>query len=392
VVLKVLNRRDFLKTGGTLALAGMASQPVMAQAEKSSGSLIDSLAEIGSVFFTGDGLSLTPEEYCRCLAQLTETEDFERDYYATGGIIRELEQKFAQLLDKETAVFLPTGTMANHLALRRLTGTRKRVIVQADGHLYNDSGDCAQELSGLNLVPVEGEFSVKTITQELNRAASGPVKTEVGCILLESPLRRGFNTTHSQAEVTKISGLAREKGISLHLDGARMFMAAAHHGYSPAALAAPFDTVYVSLSKNFNAAGGAVLAGPKDTLADLLHDRRMVGGSPYNVWPLAAVAMLFVDDFLGEYRKAKAVTDQLINHLVSDRRFNFEKIPSGSNSFWLHLEGIDPGVFVRNLAKRNIHLIEPRPQWDGLLLMINPTISRLSADKLAEAFQAAGKS
>jgi threonine aldolase len=144
--------------------------------------------------------------------------------------------------------------------------------------------------------------------------------------------------------------------------------------------------------KNFNAAGGAVLAGPRDTLADLLHDRRMFGGSPCFAWPLAAVASLFVDDFIEKYGKAKAVAEGLEDRLKTDTRFHFENIPAGSNSFWLHLKGIDPEIFVRNLGERNIHLIEPRPQWDGLLLMINPTIGRMSAEKLAEEFQAAAKS
>jgi threonine aldolase len=392
VVLGELNRRNFLKTGGALALAGMVSAPVVARAEKSPGSLVDSLYENGPVRFSGDGLSLSSAEFSDCLGQLTGSVDFVRDRYATGGIIEEMENKFARLLDKETAVFLPTGTMSNHLALRRLTGTRKRVVVQADSHIYNDSGDCAQELSGLNLVPVAGEFSAQTIGQALDQASSGRVKTEVGCISLESPLRRGFNSTHSLAEVADIAGLAKEKGIGLHLDGARLFMQAAHQGCSPADFAAPFDTVYVSLYKNFNAAGGAVLAGPQDTLADLLHDRRMFGGSPYNVWPMAAVALLFMDEFIEKYRKAKVVTEGLVERLKDDSRFRFEKIPAGSNSFWLRLEGIDPGKYVQNMGKRNIILVEPRPGWDGLLLMINPTIARMSAEKLAEEFQAAAKS
>jgi len=373
-------------------LTGMVGKPLMARAERLSEPLVDTPSEGGPVRFTGDGLSLTPAEYSGCLTQLASSEEFERDKYATGGIIGDLEQKFARLLGKETAVFLPTGTMANHLALRRLTGTRKRVIIQADSHIYNDSGDCAQKLSGLNRVPVAGVFSAETISTALDQAAAGRVKTDVGCISLESPLRRGFNTTHSLAEIADIAGLAKEKGIGLHLDGARLFMQAAHHGFSPVAFAAPFDTVYVSLYKNFNASGGAVLAGDEATLTDLLHDRRMFGGSPCFAWPLAAVAMLFVDDFIKQYQLGKARTDQLINHLSSDPRFNFKKIPAGSNSLWLGLDGIDPGDFIRKLMDRDIHLMAPRPEWEDLLLMVNPTVSRMSAEELTEAFQAAGKS
>jgi len=378
-----LERRSFLKIGGALALTGLLGRPALASTPDRRG-ITDP-----SIRFSGDGLSLTPSDYTRLLAQLAEGDSFERDGYGNGGIIGELEQKFAQLLGKETAVFLPTGTMSNHLAVRRLTGGRERVIVQADSHLYNDSGDCAQELSGLNLVPIAGEFGPAAIESVLDQTASGRVKTEVGAIVLESPLRRGFNTTHSLEQAAAIADLARDAGVGLHLDGARMFMQAAHQGHSPAQYAASFDTVYVSLYKNFNAAGGAVLAGPQKTLDGLLHERRMFGGSPYNVWPMAAVAMLFADGFTEEYRGAKAVVDQLMDNLEDDKRFLFEKIPDGSNSLWLKLDGVDPTAFIDRLATKDIHLRAPRPEWDGLLIMINPTISRGTAADLARAFRAA---
>jgi threonine aldolase len=386
-----LNRRAFLKTGGAIALTGIVGRSDVVLASAKSGLADDPDSPKNAVRFFGDGVSLTPTEYTRLLAELTESESFEPDVYATGGIIEELEQKFAQLLGKETAVFLPTGTMANHIALRRLAGSRKRVIVQADSHIYNDSGDCAQKLSGLNLIPIEGAFSSESIGKALQRTATGRVKTEVGAISLESPLRRGFNTTHSRAQVAKIAELAHNEGVGLHLDGARLFMQSAHYDFSPAEFAAFFDTVYVSLYKNFNAAGGAVLAGSKETLADLLHERRMFGGSPGHVWPMAAVTRFFVDDFIEKYRAAKAVADQLMDYLKVDSRLHFELIPGGSNGLWLRLNGVDPATLVQYLAGRNIYLMEPRPQWDGLLLMINPTIGRVTAEELAEVFRAAAE-
>jgi len=389
--LREFNRRDFLKTGGALALSGIVSRSGVASAATSNGPSGSSNPDEKMVRFMGDGLSLTPLEYTTLLTQLAESGGFESDVYASGGIIEKIEKEFARLLDKETAVFLPTGTLANHIALRRLTGSSKRVIVQSESHIYNDSGDCAQKLSGLNLLPLEGDFSPETISRTLEHSASGRVKTEVGAILLESPLRRGFNTTHSLAEVSGIAALAREHGIGLHLDGARLFMQAAHQGFDPAEFAASFDTVYVSLYKNFNAAGGAVLAGSKEKLADLLHERRMFGGSPSHVWPMAAVALLFVEHFAEEYLKGKATAYQMMDHLKNDSRFRFELIPGGSNSLWLRLSGIDPKKFVQNLAGRGIQLIEPRPQWDGLLMMINPTISRVSAEELAHAFKVAAE-
>ena len=71
-----------------------------------------------------------------------------------GGVVEELEQRFAKLLGKETAIFMPTGTLANHIALRTLAGNRRRVLVQSESHIYNDTGDCVETLSGLNMMPL----------------------------------------------------------------------------------------------------------------------------------------------------------------------------------------------------------------------------------------------
>src|SRR5262245_19769315 len=113
------------------------------------------------IYAYGDGIPHTPEEYSRLLAGLK----IEPDDYSRGGVVETLETRMAALLGKETAVFLPTGTLANHLAVRLLAGSRPRVLVQAESHLYNDCGDCAQILSGLNLVPLAPGHATFTLEQ-----------------------------------------------------------------------------------------------------------------------------------------------------------------------------------------------------------------------------------
>jgi len=115
----------------------------------------------------------------------------------------------------------------------------------------------------------------------------------------------------------------------------------------------------------------------------------MFGGSPARTWPLAAVALNFADEFVTQYRAAKPVMDELIVLLSGDGRFDFEPIPDGTNGLWLHLADVDSAAFVSALADRNIRLIPPRPQWDGLLLFINPTLARTTATSLAAAFRSA---
>src|SRR6266481_9903477 len=100
------------------------------------------------VQFRADGLGLTPTAYARLLAEIAETRGIAPDDYSRDGVVAELEARMAALLGKEAAVFLPTGTLANHLALRLLARNGRRILVQHESHLYNDEGDCAQHLSG----------------------------------------------------------------------------------------------------------------------------------------------------------------------------------------------------------------------------------------------------
>ena len=113
----------------------------------------------------------------------------------------------------------------------------------------------------------------------LARTASGRVATDVGAILIESPIRRLSGQMFDWEEAKRITAFARERGIGTHLDGARLFIASAYTGISPAEYAAPFDTVYVSLWKYFNSGIGAILAGPKRVLDGMFHVRRMFGGN-----------------------------------------------------------------------------------------------------------------
>src|SRR4029453_11267137 len=105
-----------------------------------------------------------------------------------GGEVERFEQHWAQLLGKETAVFMPSGTLANHLALRALAGTKRRGIVPEMSHVYNDTGDACQTLSGLTLMPLAvgtATFTRADIEAVLARTAGGRVATDVGGILIE---------------------------------------------------------------------------------------------------------------------------------------------------------------------------------------------------------------
>ena len=190
----------------------------------------------------------------------------EPDEYSRGGVVEKLEARVASVLGKESAVWLPTGTLANHLAVRMLAGEKRRVLVQAESHLQNDCGDCAETLSGLHLIglaPGKATFTLDEAERAANDAMLGRVATPVGALQIESPVRRQHGECFDFQEMTKISAWARKRGVGLHLDGARLFLESAYTKKPVKEYAALFDTVYISMYKYFNAASGAVLAGPK---------------------------------------------------------------------------------------------------------------------------------
>ena len=221
-----LTRRNF---AGACVAAG-AFGPLEALARTVSSPAADAPdARPPVVDLVGDGIPLSPAEDATLLARLAQG-GLLGDEYSRGGAVEALEAQFAKLLGTEAAVSMPTGTLANHLAVRALAGPRRRVAVRETSHLYNGSGDCAQTLSALNLVPLspgEATFRWEDVDRLLARTASGRVATAVGAISIESPVRRLRNQAFDFAEMERISKEAHSRGIGLHLDGARLFAAAA---------------------------------------------------------------------------------------------------------------------------------------------------------------------
>jgi threonine aldolase len=382
-----LPRRAVLQAGGlggALAGAGLPSV-VWAAGQSAARDAAD-----GVVRLTGDGLGLTAAQYARVLAGLAERGIAEDDYIL-GGVVEELEARMAKLLGKERAVFMPTGTLANNLAIRTLAGRSRKAVVQADSHIYLDSGDCVQTLSQITLMPLgEGRatFAADELTRLIERNNSGRVSTPIGVLSIESPVRRMRGQVFDPAELARVVAVARSAGIALHLDGARLFLEAAYARKDVAEYCKPFDTVYVSLYKYFNASFGAILAGPRRLLDDIYHARRMFGGGLSHAWTSAAVALHYLDGFDERYRRAVGVSDSLARRLDADQRFTVTREPNGTNLMRLAVRTPDPQAYRQRLASRGIQL--GTPGGNGVfLLATNETMNRKSAEELADSFVSA---
>jgi len=383
---KVNQRRNFLKQSGLIGAASLVGLPAMAFSGNAN------RKSLPYVNFTRDGLDFSTEDYAKRLVEITKAKWIAIDSYSNGGVVAELEMKMANALGKEAAVYMPTGTMANHVAIRKLAGDKPRVLVQAESHIYNDSGDTAQVLSNLNLVPINPgntQFTLEDVKEQANRVDNGRVKTGIGVISIESPVRRKNNEVFDYAEMKNISAYAKENGIGMHLDGARLFNVPAHTGKTVKEYAELFDTVYISIYKDFNAASGAILAGSTEFCKDLYHTRRMFGGSQPNAWPFAAVANEYIDSFPADYQKSLEKAEELFNSLNAG--YKLKKIDNGSNVMKLHVLNADPRETQLALLEKNIKLNNPTKDFKGFYFKINPSILRVELKQLVKYFTEATK-
>jgi threonine aldolase len=378
-----MNRRHFLASG-TLA----AATPLLASAATPADAAAGLAPVTRRVDLMSDGLALSPAEYAAQLQQIASAPDFVPDYYSNGGAIAALEQAFAQRLGKPAAVFLPTGTLANHVAVRTLARGGGRVLVQAESHLYNDSGDGAAALSGLNLVPLaagRATLDVEDLAPWVERAIGGRVPNPVRVLSIETPVRRLDHAYADWDALQRVSAFARERGLRLHLDGARLFTLPHHTGRGVADYAALFDTVYVSLWKHFNAASGAILAGDADVIEGLFHVRRMFGGSLPFAWPQAALAARYLDGFERDYAAAWAAMEAIASRLRADGRLDLRRLEHGTSRAFLVAREAFPAGFAARLRADDIHIAKPANDTREIPLQVNASLLRRPADALVAA-------
>jgi len=336
----------------------------------------------------GDGLGFSPKELADIWTELASDGKIEPDSYSNGGTVEQLEKACATVLGKERAVFMPTGTLANHLAVRELAGGPGRAVVQAESHLYNDSGDCVQTLSNMPLValgPNQASFSIEQLEKAVERANTGRVATPIRVISIETPVRRRFGETFDANELERVVSFAKQREIRLHLDGARIFLQATYENKPVSDYTAPFDTVYVSLYKYFNAPSGAILAGPRSLLDGMFHTRRMFGAGLPAAWPFAALAHHYLPGFTDRFRQA-VDTAETWTGLISDHEaFSVERINNGTNLFRLQVTGTDPLLFRTKLERAGV--VVGRPTGAGqFLIAVNETWNRRPADEMAAVF------
>lgn len=222
--------------------------------------------------------------------------DVEGDLYGSGQVIEDFQEKMAAFLGKETAVFFPSGTMAQQIALRIWCDDKglKRVAYHPLSHLEIHEEDGLKELHGIESVYLTDPDHVV----ELKDVAE--LDEEVAAVLLELPQREIGGQLPSFETLEQISRYCRDNQIKLHLDGARLLEVTPYYEKSAAEICALFDSVYLSLYKGIGGIAGAILAGDEAFTKQSKVWKRRHGGDLISLYPYIISADYYFDERSGK--------------------------------------------------------------------------------------------
>lgn len=225
-----------------------------------------------------------------------------------------LQQRTAELLGKEAAIFMPSGSMTNQIAVRIHCKPGDEFLCEAGCHIYNYEQAAFAQLSGVVARTVEGEGGVLRLDQLrglIRPLNEHMVRTRL--VTLENTHNRGAGRVQPFDAVGEICRWARDNGLRTHLDGARLFNAVAATGIDAAAWSAGFDTVSVCFSKGLGAPVGSALAGPREMIQEARRHRKLFGGGMRQCGIIAAGALYALEnnrERLGEdHENARILAD-----------------------------------------------------------------------------------
>ena len=229
------------------------------------------------------------------------------DQYGEDPTTNLLQSRLAELLGKEAALWLPSGTMANQVALRVLTRPGDEVIASRESHAaWHEAGGAAAN-AGVQIHEIgqAGLFSAEEMLAAI-KPRNFTIFPATTLVEVENTHNRAGGVVVPQAEVQRICAAAREQGLASFLDGARLWNASIASGLSPALLAAPFDLVAVAFSKGLGAPGGSLLAGTKASIQSADRQRRRLGGAMRQTGIFAAAALHGLDHHFARLREDHA--------------------------------------------------------------------------------------
>jgi len=236
------------------------------------------------------------------------------DCFGEDPTVRALEERVAELLGKERALYCPSGIMANQIGVLAQAGPGQEVLLEARAHLLHYEEGSLAAHGGLLLrgIPAAAGLMTPSELEEGLRDPS-PYQPQTALLALENTHLDSGGRVMSPARTAELAALARDRGVRVHLDGARLWNAAAALGVEPAELTAPVDTVMTCLSKGLGAPVGSVVAGPAEVIERGWRIRRRLGGQMRQAGMIAAAGLWALEHhrarLADDHRRARRLAD-----------------------------------------------------------------------------------
>jgi threonine aldolase len=292
------------------------------------------------------------------------------DQFGEDPTVNRLQERIAGLLGKEAALWLPTGTMANQVALRTLTRPGDEVIVPQESHIaWHETGGAAANAGvQLSAIGSGGGYTPDALRAAI-KPAGHPMYPPTTLVTVENTHNRAGGVVIPATDGRALAAVAAEHGVATYLDGARLWNAAEAEGIRVADFSAPFDLVSVALSKGLGAPGGSLLAGSVETIARAVRYRRMAGGAMRQVGIFAAAGEYALDHHLGrlaeDHANARLLADAIAASDATDLdpaslRTNiviFRLGPSAPDAATVVARAREAGVLVVAFGARTIRAV-----------------------------------
>ncbi len=282
------------------------------------------------------------------------------DVLGADPTTQRLEQRIAERLGMEAAIFMPSGTMANQVAIRLHCAAGDELICEQDCHIYNYEQGAFSQLSGVvarTVVGQQGVLQVKQLEGLIRPDNEHMVRTRLLC--LENTHNRGGGKVWPWETIETISAWARGHGLRLHLDGARLFNAVVASGINAADWASLFDTVSVCFSKGLGAPVGSALVGPRDLIRQARRHRKVLGGGMRQCGIIAAGALYALDHHLDRLAEDHELAKQLAEQIRPIPGLTLAHDPVETNIVYFDVApelGTAPEL-VRDLAEAGVLML-----------------------------------
>ncbi|HXG38042.1 MAG TPA: low-specificity L-threonine aldolase [Bacteroidota bacterium] len=283
------------------------------------------------------------------------------DVFGEDPTVNRLQEKVASLLGKEAALFVPSGMMANQLAIKIHTQPGDEIIVESDSHIFNYETAAPAIISHVQIATIPGRRGVLRVDDLIPAIRSSAYyMPRTSLICLENTHNKAGGTIYPLEEIQRISRFAKERRIALHLDGARIWNASVATGILPKEYAAHVDTVSVCFSKGLGAPVGSALAGSKEMVEKARKYRKILGGGMRQAGILAAGALYALEHNIERLRedheKAKVFAREVST--IPGFEVDVEAVQSNIVMIEVTKTGNTPAQLLETLRSRGVLLTE----------------------------------